>query len=269
MKKKRTWIISGICLLAGLVFFFLVWWIISLVLHNQGNLALPYPNEVFVTMWQFLFTPEGAPTTYKAIGWTLARLVIGFIASFLMGALLGTIGALFDPFAKFMKPFVVICRSVPTAAIVIILCVLFIGIRGWPTYIPCILVFLVAFPLIYQAFFDGIRNEPEDEKDALKLDGGNRSFQAVTHVLWPDSQSYVLLAVAQSLGLSMKVSVMSEILCTSSNTETGIGVLISDSKVWLGMKEMIAYSLIAVILIAIIDVPLQILKRKLKKKQEA
>jgi ABC-type nitrate/sulfonate/bicarbonate transport system permease component len=266
MKKKRTWLISSLCLLAGLVFFFLIWWIISLVLHSQGNVALPYPNEVGLGMVEMLFG-SSAKTTYEAVGWTLARLIIGFTVSFILGAILGTIAGLFNPFEKFMKPFIIICRSVPTAAIVIILVVLLIGIKGWPTYIPSFLVFLVAFPLIYQAFEDGIRSEPADEKDALKLDGGDRSVKAIVHVLWPDSQNYILLAIAQSLGLSMKVSVMSEILCDSSNSATGIGILISDARTTLGMKEIIGYSFIAVILIAIIDIPLQIMKRKLKDKE--
>jgi len=263
-KKKRASLIFYLSSIAGLVFFFLVWWIISLVMYGQGNRLLPYPNDVFMTLLRVLFETEYAKNTYEAIGWTLLRLLIGFASSFLLAAMLGTLGALHKAFEGFMKPFVIFCRSVPTAAVVLILCALFTSIRGLPTYIPCFLVFLVAFPLVYQAFVDGIKAESPDVKDALSLDGGSKSLSSVVHVLWPDSQDYLFLALAQGLGLSMKVSVMSEIICDSSRAKMGIGVLISNANMYLSMNEVIAYSLIAVILIAIMDIPLLLAKKKLK-----
>jgi ABC-type nitrate/sulfonate/bicarbonate transport system permease component len=155
---------------------------------------------------------------------------------------------------------VLIARTVPTAAVVLLLAGILSGYHGLPEYIPCFLVFLVVFPMIYEAFSRGIASESQDEKDALELDGGFRSCYAVVHVLWPDSQGYVVLSLVQALGLAMKVSVMSEIL-TGGSSRFGLGCLISYAKEYLDMQSLIAYSLVAVILISLIDLSVYFIKK--------
>jgi NitT/TauT family transport system permease protein len=263
-KDRRAWLYTMIAILAGLAFLILIWWLVSYILIQNGNRAVPYPSDVFGRLGSFLFDLQEAPKTWTAIGWTFARLLIGFSISFVTAGILGTIGGIFPIFDKFMRPFVVICRTVPTVAIVIILSVLFIGNGSWPSYIPCFLVFLVAFPLVYQAFHDGIEAEPADELDALSLDGGSRSLPAVVFVYWPDSVNYILLAVAQSLGLTMKVSVMAEVVANVNGT-SGIGMLIQEAHLYMSMTDLLAYSLLAILLVMVLDIPLSVVKHEIKK----
>lgn len=261
MKSKRTKAIGILLSLAGFAFFIGVWWLVSWAMEQNRNYLLPGPGPVFLTLVDFLFG-AGAGTTYLALLWTLVRLLIGFAISFVLGALLGTLGGLFPPFASFMKPFVGFARSIPTAAFVLILIGIFYKATFLSPYTPCFLVFLVAFPLIYEAFVSGIVHEDKDTKDALALDGGARSLRAIVDVLWPDSLSYIFLALAQSLGLSIKVSVMSEILTNSSSANGGIGGLIQNAELSLDMKSVIAYSLVAILLVLLIDIPMHYLKKK-------
>ncbi len=263
-KTKRTQLIQILAWILGFVFFIFLWWLVSFLMHQQNNQLLPYPHEVLITLNQVLWAVE-AGMTWSAIGWTLARLLIGFIVSFVLGGILGTLAGNHPTFKSFMKPFVLFAKSMPTAAFVLILIGIFYKFRGLPPYIPCFLVFLVAFPVIYEAFCSGVENESQDTKDALELDGGSKSLAATIQVIWPDSQSYILLAVAQSLGLSMKVSVMSEILTNSSSSQGGIGGLIQNAQMFASMEEIMAYSIIAVIMVLIIDIPLYVVKRTLKK----
>lgn len=265
-KETRTWLLSCLIGVAGFVFLFFLWWLVSYLMHLSGNELLPYPFETLGTMLAKLFLP-GAGTTYVAIGWTLLRILIGFAASFLLGALFGTLAGMHKWFASFMNPFIVFCRAVPTAAVALILVGIFYKFRSLPPYIPSFLVFLVAFPLIYEAFRKGIESESSDVKDALRLDCGGITMKAVAAVVWPDSWNYIALALAQSLGLSVKVSIMSEILVNSSSAEGGLGSLIQNAwQIDLDMRSVIAYSLIAVILSILMDIPLWILKRKVEKK---
>jgi NitT/TauT family transport system permease protein len=263
-KSKRTQLFQILAWSLGFVFLIFIWWLVSYLMHLQDNRLLPYPSEVLFTLNQVLWVEEAA-TTWQAIGWTLARLVIGFLLSFILGGLLGTLAGNYPAFKSFLKPFVVFAKSMPTAAFVLILVGIFYQFRGLPPYIPCFLVFLVAFPVIYEAFCSGVENESQDTKDALDLDIGRKSVAATVAVIWPDSESYILLAVAQSLGLSMKVSVMSEILTNSSSSQGGIGGLIQNASNYASMKEIIAYSIIAVLMVFIIDIPLYLIKKNLKK----
>jgi ABC-type nitrate/sulfonate/bicarbonate transport system permease component len=267
MKTKRAWLYWSIATMAGFVFLIFVWWLISYEMHQGGNRLLPYPLEVAQTLGEVLFSSEAGPT-YFGMGWTIARLLAGFSASFVLGAILGTLAGL-HPFLKnFLSPGLAISKAIPTAAVVLILVGVLYSYKGLPAYIPCFLVFLVAFPVIYEAFCSGISAEPAETVDALKLDGASRSFSGILEVYWPDSLSYILLAVAQSLGLSMKVSVMSEILINSSSVNGGIGGLIQGAELYLQMRYVIAYSLVAVFIIALIDIPMHLLKKKIKSKLE-
>lgn len=267
MKTKRTLLYWAIATVAGFFFLIFLWWLISYWMHRGGNQLLPYPHDVLLALGEILFTSK-AGTTYLGMGWTLARLLIGFSASFVLGGVLGTLGGL-HPFLKhFLAPWVGFSKAIPTAAVVLILAGVLFSYKGLPVYIPCFLVFLVAFPVIYEAFCSGIMAEPAETIDALKLDGASRSIAGIVQVYWPDSLSYILLAIAQSLGLSMKVSVMSEILINSSSANGGLGGLIQEAELYLEMKYVIAYSLVAVFIIALVDIPMHFLKKEIKSKLE-
>jgi len=265
-KQKRALILPILFEVLGFAFLFFVWWLSSFLLYQRGNELLPYPQEVFKTLGELLFQGGKAENTWQAVGWTLLRLAMGFGISFILGAIIGTLAGLFKIVKSFSHPFIVFSKSMPTAAFVLILVGVFFEFRGLSPYTPCFLVFLVAFPVIYESFVSGVEGENPDEKDALSLDGGWRSFPAIVQVLWPDSLDYILLGIAQSLGLSMKVSVMSEILVNSSTSQGGIGGLIQNAKLYLGMDEVLAYSIIAVCLVLVIDIPLFLFKKKLQKK---
>jgi ABC-type nitrate/sulfonate/bicarbonate transport system permease component len=152
--------------------------------------------------------------------------------------------------------------------VVLILVSILYSYEGWPPYIPCFLVFLVAAPIIYEAFASGILAEPSDETESMRLEGAERSLRGIISIYWPDSLSYILLGIAQSLGLAMKVAVMSEIIVNSSEAYGGIGGLIQGAMLYLEMKYVIAYSLIAVFIIALIDIPMHYLKKHLRQKLE-
>jgi NitT/TauT family transport system permease protein len=267
-KEQRTQILWSLSLLGGFVFFLLAWWLLSWGLENAGNHLLPTPWATLGRLAEVLFDPNEAQTTWVAVGYTFLRLLIGFALSFLLGAFFGTLAGLFPYFRAFNGPFIVFCRTVPTAAIVLLLTGIFFGAdyQAWAPFIPCFLVFMVVYPLVYEAYVSGISAESQDEKDALALEGG-KNFYAIIHVYWPDSENYVLLALAQGLGLAMKVSIMSEIL-VGSNSKAGLGELIRYSRDWLNMDYLLAYSLIAVVMIAIVDLFVHYAKKELKKSEE-
>lgn len=264
MKKKRTQTHLFLLMFIGFVFLFLIWYLVSYLLLRSGNSLLPYPHEVFVSLIKVSFYPEMSQTTWTAVGWTLFRLILGFFVSFILGALLGTLGGLFKGFGAFMAPGVTLARSVPTAAVVLVLVGIVYGYGNLAEFIPSCLVLLVAFPLIYEAFRSGIQSESQEVVDALRLDCGARSMNAVVSVYWPDSLPFISLSLIQSLGLSLKVSIMSEII-VSGGVRNGLGTLIRLSKENLEMDKTIAYSLLAVIFIALVDITIHVVKSRLKK----
>ena len=264
--KKRT-LIEIICTLLGVAFLFGAWALASGILEGQGNHLLPGPDKTIVLMADFLFGSK-ATSTWTAIGWTLARILIGFSISFVLAGVLGILAGFFAAFYAFMRPIVGVFRAIPTAAVVIILVSLFIrpDLFQHRSYIPCVLVFLVCFPLIFEAFAAGIRNESRDVRDSLAIECGAKSLSSLK-VYLPDMTPYVLLAATQSLGLAVKVSVMSELLIYSSqgtSHATGIGILIVFERMQGSVENIIPLSIIALLMVLFVSVPLWILKSRLK-----
>ncbi len=267
MKKKRTLAQNAVLGIAGVLFIIAVWYLAAYLMRLRGNRILPYPDKVAAALGEILFGEE-ADGTYVAVGYSLLRVVIGFAGSFVLGAILGTLAGLYPKFRAFMAPGVSITRALPTAAVVSVLVGIFYGVKGLPDYIPCVLGLLVAFPIIYEAFLTGIAEMDKDVRESLDLDAGSRSLKGIVFVSWPMSASYVKLSSVQSLGLCLKVTIMSEIMVSGGMT-SGLGVLIGEYQLNLEMAKVIAVSLLTIAIILVVDLSTMGFKRREKAKIKA
>lgn len=255
MKKKGNPIGKALAFLLGLFFIILLWWLLSIALNANNLHYLPSPSAILSQVNALLFSSEAA-NTYLALGYSLLKLAIGFVISFLLAAILGTLAAIFPFFEAFERSHIILFRSVPTAGIAMILGTAFwLEIPSLQPFIPSILSFLIAFPIFYQAFLDGIEAISKEQKDALRLDGAERKIFTIFNVYWPDSREFVLMSLKQAFGLSLKVTIMSEIVTNSGTNEAmGLGTLIGKSiQEKADLNLAIAYSAIAVLFVLFID----------------
>ncbi len=239
--------------LLGIVGVFLLWWLISLLANTT---LLPGPEKVIPLFFTFL----GESETYLAVGGTLLRLIIAIALSIIAGLLFGILAGLFENFYLFFKPFVVVLKTIPTAAVIFIIIALL-----KPKYAPIIVVFLITFPLVYEGVVSGFQNIDPNLINALKIDGSN-TFKSVFKFYLPLSSNYIALGIASSVGLGMKVSIMSEILA-GSDSAIGLGKLIRDASTIVDMTSILAYSLIAILIIGVTDIAIYFAK-KFKKEKE-
>ena len=237
----------------GIIGVFLLWEILSLTLKTT---LFPGIEKIF-TLFFSLFA-QGS--TYEAIGGTILRLVISLGISLLVGTLFGVLGGVFERFRLFFRPFVTFLRTIPTAAVIFILIVL-----TKPVWAPIIIVFLVTFPLMYDAVVTGFQSVPQEIKDAAKVDGA-KIFSSIFRVYLPLSKDYILLGLVQMLGLGMKVSLMSEILA-GSDSVAGLGRMIYYAAIEGDVALIMAVSLIAVMIIGATDLALYFAKKNLKKEK--
>ncbi len=254
--KKRSQTILTLCVVGGAVFLIGVWYIVSAALKGSGNNVLPYPHETLVRMFQMLFMAE-AKTTWTAVGWTIARLLIGFTISFILAFIFGSLAGLYEPVKRFFMPLIAFTRTLPTAAVVIILLAMLFTPRDRTSidYIPSILTVIVAFPLMYEAFITGMRNLDKSVEDSLRVESPKRSLRAFFTVRLPAAAPYVGLSLIQSIGLSLKVCIMSEVITSTSAGNPGIGKLIAIARTETGaVEDIIAYSMIALLIIALVDI---------------
>ena len=258
MKKKRKMPKGlGIALaIGGFLVLLGIWALVSLILKSQGNNVLPYPHDTLGRAFGFLFVADCA-RTWINMGWTLARLLIGYGIAFAFAAIFGTLAGLFPSFRNFMLSWLGLTKIIPTAAVVIVLMGIFFGPKNRDviTYIPSALTFIIAMPVLYEGFNKGIAEEDPDIIDALELDCGARNPIAVWKIHWPMIRPYILLSIATSLGMSMKVTVMSEVLSASSSGRLGIGGMIMVANQTGTIEDVMAYSWIAVAMMLVMDIP--------------
>lgn len=236
--------------LLGIIGVFLIWYLVSLIAKTS---LFPGPEAVLPVFFS-LFKEA---TIYRAVGLTLLRLLIAIVLSVILGLLFGIIGGISQNFYTFFKPFVVVLKTIPTAAVIFILIALF-----KPKYAPIIVVFLITFPLIYENVVAGFNNIDPHLISALKVDGA-KPLKAIFKFYLPLSSNYIFLGIASSIGLGMKVSIMSEVLSGSGSID-GLGELIRNANYIVDMQSIMAYSLVAIFIIGIIDVAIYFAKSKIK-----
>ncbi len=236
----------------GILFVLGLWWLLSFVTDTA---LIPSPWAAFANLGEMLTTRE----VYQDLWGSLKRLLLGFAFSFLLGSLLGIFAGIFKKVQYFLKPLMVTLRTLPTAAVMLVFLALF-RFANAPYYI----VFLVVFPIAYESMVTGINHIDSGVRDSLRIEG-ERKIRSIVYVRVPLTAPYVLLGIFQSLGLGMKVEIMSEILAGDGRMDgLGIGIKVAyDTPDYLSMY---GYAILAVILIALIELSLALAKKYLVKK---
>ena len=241
---------KSIALLLGLILFFGLW---SLLANHIASIVIPGPLKTLQSIIKLL----GKFNTYKILGYTIFRLILALLSAALVGIVLGSLAGYYQFIEYMLKPIVIVLRSFPSIAIMLIL---IIFTKNASFY----LVGIVLFPLIYEATLRGVSEIKNEYISILKLDGQD-SIVNIPKVVVPLATDYILIGVFQSLGLGLKVQIMGESLM-GSTTYVGVGIEIYKAYLNLDMDIVFAYSILAITLIIIADLLTVVLKRKLKQR---
>ncbi|MCX5775383.1 MAG: ABC transporter permease subunit [Firmicutes bacterium] len=236
----------------GIVFVVAMWWFLSWIVHSA---LIPSPIYTFANLGILL--SESA--TYENLFGSLSRLIVGFGLSFIVGSLLGIVAGVYKKLQYFLKPLMMTLRTLPTAAVMLIFLALF-RFSNAPYYI----VFLVVFPISYESMVAGINHIDDGIRDSLKIEG-EKKLKSIMRVRVPLTAPYVVLGIFQSLGLGMKVEIMSEILAGDGRMH-GIGTAIKLAYDAPKYVDMYGYGILAIILIALIELALYFAKKLVNNK---
>ena len=238
----------------GIFFVFVVWFFISFT-QGYGNLVFPNPIDTVVGVGNLL----SKSTIYISLGWTILRTIIGFTISFALAFILGIIAGSFKKFYLFMKPLMIVLKSAPTAAFVF----LFLILSG-SRYAPIFIVILLAFPILYESVVGGLNSIDSTIDDALKVDTSS-FFMPLFKVKIPLSMRYIVVGLASSFSLSFKTTIMAEII--AGDTNYGLGSMITAYRNLepANLTPIFSITLIAIILILIVDLLSVLIKKKVEK----
>ena len=238
----------------GTLFVILLWVICSLLFDKNGAI---FPNPI-LTMEKFVEILADS-YTYKCLGYTFLRMLIGFGLSFILALLFGVLAGNNEHLYQFFKPLMVVIKSVPTVALVFLFLVM-INAKNAPIFV----VFVICFPILYEGVVGGIKNVSNEVIDASKVDGANY-LKGTVFIKLPLAVPYIIVSIVSSFALSFKIEIMAEVI--TGYTRNGLGSVIHFTQVEdpTNMAGIFAYSVLAIIIMLLVSLLEEIVKQLIKK----
>ena len=235
----------------GIILFFLIWYLIYII---AGSNKAIFPDPLSVTKEAFSYFNK--EYLYKCIGGSLLRMIIGFVGASILGILVGMMVGNHIKIKYVLNPTMIALKAIPTAALVFLLMVL-TGFKNAPIYI----VMVIVFPIVYEATVGGYQNIDQNILDAMRVDSGNRLANNF-RVKLPLSFPYILVGLASSFALSLKIEIMAEVIISSSDVY-GLGRAISLAyyNQTNGLIPTFAYAFIAILIMLLFSLIIAIIKK--------
>jgi NitT/TauT family transport system permease protein len=202
---------------------------------------LPGPVDTMTSLAKIISGPE----FFSSIGYTLLRGLVGFSFAFVCALIIGIPSGLNTGVEAGFKPILITIRSTPVIAI-ILLALIWFDVEQVPVFIG----FLTMFPILATNITQGIRETDHSLIQMAKLYHVKR-LRILRHIYWPSILPFLFSGISTSIGFGWRSVIIGEVL---SQPQYGIGSMMQDSQSYLLVSEVIAWTLIAIILGAFFEV---------------
>jgi ABC-type nitrate/sulfonate/bicarbonate transport system permease component len=183
-------------------------------------------------------------STYGELLITLRRLAIAFVLATILGLVIGALMGFYKPFEAFVRPFVVIGLAIPDPMYFIFAVLLL----GTDERVSMLALVLAVVPFVVHGADTGVRNRDRGLDEMSKVYGlSRRSYW--TDVLGRQIAPVAVASMRTSLAFSWKIVVLMEALTQPH----GIGAQIYYAFRLLRPADMIAYALVFVIIMRLIE----------------
>lgn len=215
------------------LFWLSVWWLTAALV--QQELLIPTPLTVAKTLIQLL--PTGL--FWASVALTLLRIVLGFGAALVVGALLAVLTVRFKTMRALFAPLLHIVRAAPVASFIILTLV-------WIDYdiIPAFIAFLMVLPIVWVNVEEGIRRTDRQLLEMAAL-YRVRPFRVLCRLYIPSVRPFFLTACVNGLGFAWKSGVAAEVIC---RPDFAIGNRLQAAKITLETPEVFAWTAVVIAL---------------------
>lgn len=239
MKKGLISFIS-ICLLL------LVWQLTALSM-DQPELIPSVPDLI-----KALFQLFATGTFYKSIFATVLRGISGILLSFAAAITAAFLFARYELLYELSRPLLTIMRSVPVISF-ILLALIFLDPEG----IPLMIAFLTMFPLLAENLTKGIINLNPGLSimaDQFRISRKNK----LMHIFYPQLKPFLFSGLTSAIGFGWRAIIMGEVL---SQCAFGIGGEMKRAQLFISVPELIAWTIIAILISFFFDKGINLLSK--------
>ena len=227
VRMKQNWVKRTLIV----VFWIAVWQIASMAMGSGLILASPLDTV------QALCVQVAKPTFWSIVWFSFARIVGGFLASFLLALALGALAHRFTFLRDLLLPVVTVFKTVPVVCLIVLLLIWF-GSKN----VSGIAVFLVVFPGIYFAVLEA--GDHLDPKIAQMLHvHGVSAWRRLFVSVWPQTLPFLQSTCKVVVGMSWKAGVAAELIGIPAGS---IGERIYQSKLLLETADLFAWTLVII-----------------------
>ena len=230
----------------------LIWQVISMVIGSE--LLLPGPFVVAKTLYKLMLTEVFIESVFG----TLLRVLIGFALGMITGCLIGIITSKSELLSAFLSPLRSLIKATPVTSF-IVLVLLYMSSSVTPMFIA----FLMVVPIAWTNMQDGLASTPKELVEMAKVFRFSRS-KTLWSVYLPSARQNLISAATTSLGFAWKSCVAAEVIASCKHS---IGRAIYESKVYLEVSELFAWTAAIIIMSIILERLMLFALRKLSKRR--
>lgn len=236
-----------------IIFFILIWGIISSIVKN--DILVPYPSEVLSSLSQILSKKE----SYGYIFLTLLRVVKGYLLSILTSFILTCLIEENDKIRHFIEPIIVLIKTIPNISY-IILAIIWLGSEGSVSAVT----FMILFPICFEAFVSKLDDQKRRLQDVMQI-YPTSFIEKIRICIIPELYIESIEVSKTALSMGLKVAIMAEILAAVRH---GIGKEFNYARITLNSSDILAWTIVILILSYSINLVFQLLlQRRLKEEQ--
>jgi NitT/TauT family transport system permease protein len=228
---KLTVVISLIILLA-------IWQVGSYLL--DARVILPTVGDTLASLLNLL---KFKPLSVNILA-TVNRSLQSFLIIFTIGTVLGLAAGYSKTFHAFLKPILVVCKATPVMAVILLAFIWFTS-----NTVPLFSAFLMGFPIMFVQVEQGVQQISSQLDEMSQL----YSFSKPTRLKFliiPSLMPSIITGAKASLSMVWKVVIAAEVLTVP---RYGVGSRMQLAQVSLETAEVLAWTLIAIILTALGD----------------
>ncbi len=234
--------------LAGILLIVLIWKLASVLAASEQ--IVPSPGKTIISTLNILSDPGFWPD----IGKTIVRGLTGFVISLFLALIIGIPAGMNRNFFIFINPLLVTIRSTPVVS-VILLAIIWLGNETVPVFIAL----LTMFPVICINIIEGIRNVDRDLIEMSKVYEVRQKY-IIKDIYLPSIVPFLTGGISNALGFGWRAIIIGEVL---SQPLRGIGTRMQESQSYLLVSELIAWTLIAVIISYLFEILIRRIEKKL------
>lgn len=211
----------------------ILWQFISMFIDMEMLLASP------LTVLNRLFNIIFEEDFLKTVLFSMGRITKGFLLAFSGGCILAVLAGRFKWIEMLLWPYIITIKAVPVASF-IILCLIWFSYKQ----LTILIAFLIAFPVIYTNFLEGLKNT--DKKLIEMADLYNVNWRRkLLYIYLPNVKPYLLSACSIAIGMAWKAGVAAEVIGV---VDCSIGERLYESKIYFLNADLLSWTIVIILL---------------------